>query len=104
MSIDEIAEQAELAPKDIKVMINKGKKLIRAKIESATRLLRPTYRAMTQQDETVVLLSDRDRGKFLDCMENPPEPNDKLLRAAKSHESRTTESSSTGQPTPPSWG
>ena len=30
-------------------------------------------------------LSDRDRDSFLDALENPPEPNEKLKQAAKRH-------------------
>ncbi len=40
------------------------------------------------QEETAAPLSDRDRDVFLALLENPPPPNEALLRAAAKHKKR----------------
>lgn len=39
-------------------------------------------------EETAAALSDRDRDRFLDLLDNPPSANDALKRAARKHAER----------------
>ena len=68
------------------------KKLIRQAAELLGQTVSSfTVSTLVQEAQQVVerfsslQLSDRDRDIFLDALDNPPEPNERLRRAAKAH-------------------
>ena len=48
----------------------------------------PGRRTPPFREEAVATLSDRDRDRFLDLLDNPPEPTPSLLLAARRHAER----------------
>lgn len=57
---------------------------------AVSTLVREAQRVVREHE--VVTLSDRDRDRFLELLDNPPEPTDALRRAAQRHATLIAES------------
>ena len=66
-------------------MLDEDRKPTQALLKAGKRYKKLTERLEMDEDNIIITLSDRDRDIFLEALETPPEPNEKLREAAKRH-------------------